>query len=104
MQVSQPEKDYFMTDTTVTVQELTKRVIDIFRRCGLSTLHADALGRVIAAGERDACKSHGIYRIEGCLRTIKAGKVNPTAQPELTTDDSAIVRVDAQGGYANAAW
>ena len=57
------------------------------------------------AGERDGCKSHGIYRIEGALRTIKAGKVRPDALPRiLPSDGSAIVRVDADGGFANAAF
>lgn len=93
-----------MTDTTLTVKELSTLVTGIFTKGGLSPLHAGALARVITAGERDACKSHGIYRIEGCLRTIKAGKVNPDAVPELTTDDSAIVRVEAKGGFANAAF
>ncbi|MFP3442265.1 Ldh family oxidoreductase, partial [Pantoea sp. SIMBA_133] len=83
---------------------LTQLVETILLKGGLSPLHANALTRVIVAGERDACKSHGVYRIEGCLRTIKAGKVVPDAEPELTSDESAIVRVAAKGGFANAAF
>ena len=60
-----------------------RRVEAILRRAGLNAAQAGALARVIVAGERDACKSHGIYRIEGILRTVKAGKVNPQAVPEL---------------------
>jgi LDH2 family malate/lactate/ureidoglycolate dehydrogenase len=64
-----------------------------------------ALANVIVAGERDACKSHGVYRVEGVLRTVKAGKVDPRAEPVvLPADGSAIVRVDAAGGFANAAF
>jgi LDH2 family malate/lactate/ureidoglycolate dehydrogenase len=52
-----------------------------------------------------ACKSHGIYRIEGALRTVRAGKVKPDAVPELLpTEGSAIVKVNARGGFANAAF
>jgi delta1-piperideine-2-carboxylate reductase len=88
----------------LTQAELMTRVEAIFRNAGLSALQAAPVARVIVAGERDACKSHGIYRIEGCLRTLKQGKVAPDAVPDLTQDDTAIVRVDAKGGFANAAF
>lgn len=73
-------------------------------RCGLADNQAKAVARVIAAGERDACKSHGIYRIEGVLRTLKAGKVSGTAEPRVVSAEGAIVRVDGQGGFSNPAF
>lgn len=93
-----------MPDQTLTLETLTGLVEEILEGSGLCAVQSAALARVIAAGERDACKSHGVYRIEGCLRTIKAGKVAPDAIPTLTRDDSAIVRVNAHGGFANAAF
>ena len=93
-----------MADTTLSHDDLTAMVIRIFQGAGLSPLNAAALARVIVAGEGDACKSHGIYRIEGCLRTIKAGKVVPDAVPQVHHDDSAVVRVNAGGGFSNAAF
>ena len=94
-----------MTDTTlISIQDLTVLVSGILTNSGFSQAQADAISRTIVAGERDACKSHGVYRIEGCLRTLKAGKVNPTAQPKVMKDDSAVVRVDADGGFANLAF
>ncbi len=92
-----------MTEITVTVPQLEALVTQILLRAGLAARPAEALSRVITAGERDACKSHGIYRIEGCLRTVKAGKVDPQAVPQLTRDDSAVVRVDAARGFSLAA-
>lgn len=95
-----------MSDTTtLSVDVLCERVEAIFRRAGLNHVQAGAVARVITAGERDACKSHGIYRIEGALRTVKAGKVKPDAIPEVTKDDgTAIVKVNAGGGFANPAF
>ncbi|MDK4733115.1 Ldh family oxidoreductase [Rhizobium sp. CNPSo 3490] len=90
---------------TMSVEALQNRVVAIFERAGLNEVQAAALAHVIVAGERDACKSHGIYRIEGALRTVKAGKVMPDAAPVVAPDDgSAIVRVDARGGFASAAF
>jgi delta1-piperideine-2-carboxylate reductase len=88
----------------VTIDVLMAQVLQIFTGAGFSLQQAQSLARVIVAGERDGCKSHGIYRIEGCLRTLKAGKVAPQAMPHVAQDDSAIIRVDAQGGFANAAF
>lgn len=93
-----------MTGKVLTIRELTDMVTAIFRRSGFSDPQAQAMAAIIAAGETDGCKSHGIYRIDGCLRTVKAGKVNPAAQPTLTDDGTAIIRVDAKGGFSPAAF
>lgn len=89
---------------TFSVATLQARVEAIFRRAGLNQVQAAALSRVIVAGERDACTSHGIYRIEGVLRTVKAGKVKADALPVLDRGEGAIVRVDAGGGFSNPAF
>ncbi len=94
-----------MTQTTLTIPDLQTRITAIFAKAGMNAAQAGAMARVLTAGERDHCKSHGIYRIEGTLRTVKAGKVNPQAVPVVAPDDgTALVRVDAQGGFANAAF
>lgn len=93
-----------MSDTILSFSDLTARIKAIFERAGLSELQANAVARTIAAGERDGCKSHGVYRIDGCLRTMKAGMVTLDAVPELGPKDGAIVRVAANGGFANAAF
>lgn len=94
-----------MTDTTVlSIEALQQRVEAIFRKAGLVEAQAGPVARTIAAAERDACKSHGIYRIEGALRTIKAGKVRPDATPELLPSHLAgVLKVAANGGFASPA-
>ncbi|MCF3934762.1 Ldh family oxidoreductase [Acuticoccus sp. M5D2P5] len=93
-----------MLSSPISVDALTDAVEEIFVAGGFSTGQAGPMARVLVAGERDGCKSHGIYRIAGCLRTVKAGKANVTAVPELQDADGAIVRVDAKGGFANPAF
>lgn len=90
--------------TTFTLDELGAIVREIFLTAGLTQDQADHTAAVILAGERDNCKSHGVYRIDGCLRTLAAGKVSATASPELTDDGSAVIRVDADGGFSPAAF
>lgn len=87
------------------IDRLTTLVTDIFLNAGLSEQQAQSVAGVIVAGERDGCKSHGIYRIDGCLRTLAAGKVRPRAVPLLhNNDDTGIIRVDACDGFSPAAF
>lgn len=90
--------------TFLSVAALTAIIEEIFCTAGLAPRQAAAVARTIAAGERDACKSHGVYRIEGCLRTVRAGKVAPDAEPVLRDDGSAVIRVDAGGGFSPLAF
>lgn len=88
----------------VTYDDLLVRITAIFQTCGLSAPNARAVAHVIAAAERDNCKSHGIYRIEGCLRVLKAGKVAGDAVPELHDPGHAVIEVNAGGGFAPPAF
>lgn len=95
-----------MDETTCfSIDALQTLVLNILDRAGLSAVQANALARVIVAAERDACKSHGVYRLEGILRTVRSGKVDPMAEPVLIEGpETAIVKVDARNGFANAAF
>ncbi|MFD2174980.1 Ldh family oxidoreductase [Rhodobacter lacus] len=83
---------------------LLARVETIFTTVGVLPAAAKAVAKVIVAGERDHCKSHGIYRLEGCLRVLAAGKVNPEALPEIHDAGASVIEVDAKGGFSNPAF
>ncbi|MFD0981003.1 Ldh family oxidoreductase [Tropicimonas aquimaris] len=94
-----------MTETvTLTFDDLKGRIQRIFEMAGVRRETAAAVARVIASGERDACKSHGVYRIEGCLRVLAAGKVVPDAVPQVHDAGASVIEVDAGGGFANVAF
>lgn len=91
--------------TTITVAELGEMIERILLRAGLIPQQAGPVARVILAGERDGAKSHGIYRIEGVLHTLKAGKVRGDARPRIVSQpDEAILRVDADFGFSSPAF
>ncbi|NWB28016.1 Ldh family oxidoreductase [Pseudomonas gingeri] len=71
---------------------------------GFSLAHADAVADTVAAGERDGCASHGLYRVLGCVASLKAGKVEANARPEVIDQAPSIVRVDAAGGFSQLAF
>ncbi|MGD9917775.1 MAG: Ldh family oxidoreductase [Paenirhodobacter sp.] len=88
----------------ISYEALLARVEKIFERAGVRPASAQAVARVIVAAERDNCKSHGIYRIEGCLRVLAAGKMVPDAVPQIHDAGKSVVEVDARGGFSNPAF
>ncbi|MGW8461660.1 Ldh family oxidoreductase [Pseudomonas sp. CLCA07] len=71
---------------------------------GFNQAHARAVAATVIAGERDGCASHGLYRILGCVNSLRAGKVSATAEPEVINQAASIVRVDAGGGFSQLAF
>ncbi|MET4683549.1 delta1-piperideine-2-carboxylate reductase [Brevundimonas faecalis] len=95
MSVFETEK---MVDLTVDeVFALSRRVLS---GAGLSAPHAEAVARVITAGERDECASHGLYRLPGCVATIQSGKLSLDAEPAIRDVSPALVRADARHAYS----
>lgn len=67
---------------------------------GMADDHARAIAEVITQGQRDECHSHGLYRVLVCVRSLRSGKVDPAARPELSQPSPSIVKVDARYGYS----
>jgi delta1-piperideine-2-carboxylate reductase len=88
----------------VPLDELGEQIRAALRSLGLSEAHVQAMARVIAAGQHDACQSHGIYRVLTCAQTVRAGKVDLHAEPVVEADGSAVVRVDARYAFSPLAF
>ena len=73
---------------------------DILRALGLSEGHATAITRSVVTAQRDECYSHGLWRLLGCVATVRKGKVDPKAVPTVDTSAPGIVKVDAAYGYS----
>ena len=83
------------------VRMLARAVLD---RQGLAPDHVAAVAETMVAAERDGCTSHGVYRLLVCADTIRKGAVALDARPVLSEPAQALVRVDAQGGFAQLAF
>lgn len=88
----------------LTLNEVHNLAYRVFIRHGLSPEHAQAIARVITAGERDECHSHGMYRILSCTRTLQRGAVVRDAQPIVSDRGPGVVAVDAQRGFSQLAF
>ncbi|MBM6584290.1 Ldh family oxidoreductase [Microvirga sp. BT689] len=91
-------------EVTLPLDEVKRISIDVLTAGGLSDDHAHAIAGVVYAGQRDECHSHGMYRLLGCVRSVKEGKVNPNAVPDVVDHAPAVVRVDARFGFSPLAF
>ncbi|MBN3853501.1 Ldh family oxidoreductase [Paraburkholderia sp. Ac-20340] len=87
-------------DVALSLSEL----FDLARRAlvlhGVSAAHAEAIARVITQGQRDECHSHGLYRLLGCVRSVRSGKVDPRAEPTVRDVSPGVLAVDAHYGFS----
>jgi LDH2 family malate/lactate/ureidoglycolate dehydrogenase len=91
-------------EVTLPLDEVTRISIDVLKAGGLSDDHAHAIAKVVYAGQRDECHSHGMYRLLGCVRSVKEGKVNPNAVPDVVNHAPGVVRVNAHFGFSPLAF
>lgn len=96
--------DASMQTTRISLAELEQISRDVLAANGFSQPHIDALTQTLIAGQLDDCASHGIYRLNGLINTLKVGKVNPTAVPEISDTAPAIVKVDALQAFSPLAF
>lgn len=80
---------------------LSVRILHLF---GLSLTHAEAVARVIVAGQRDASQSHGVYRLLNCVSSLQADMVEKVAEPHVEVRGGAVVHVDAKRGFSPLAF
>src|SRR5262245_19626693 len=85
---------------TMTLGEVHALTTGVFLAHRVSPDQTRALADVITAAERDQCRSHGLFRIPGYLKSVVSGRVRRDAVPQLTQLAPGVIRVDAQMGFA----
>ena len=93
-----------MTMIQLSLIEARELAESILLHNGFNLAHAQAVAATVIAGERDGCASHGLYRILGCVNSLRAGKVSAMAEPQVIDQAPSIVRVDAGGGFSQLAF
>ncbi|WP_025127879.1 Ldh family oxidoreductase [Pseudomonas sp. PH1b] len=90
-----------MSDSiTLSLDEVQALSFQVLSRHGLSEAHSRAIAEVITQGQRDECHSHGVYRLLGCVRSVREGKIDPRAEPSLRHISPGVLEVDAHYGYS----
>ncbi len=88
---------------TLSLDEARQLCLAPLRATGLSETQCQSVTRVILTAQADECQSHGLYRLLGCVHSLRCGWVNPMAEPVLTHLAPSVLRVDADRGFSTPA-
>ena len=86
--------------TTLTLTDVETLANEIFLAHGVAAAQAKAIATIVTAAERDGCKSHGLFRVPGYIKSVRSGKVNKDAEPVLEELAPGVLRIDAKHGFA----
>lgn len=89
-----------MTQTRLTLAEVHDLATRALMANGCSAENARAVADTVTSAERDGAKSHGLFRIPGYVRSLKNGKIDGQAEPEVTRLGPCIIAVDGKNGLA----
>lgn len=94
-----------MTDTTELQTEdgLRALVRAILERNGCRPEVAATLAANCVAAERDGSVSHGLFRVDGYVSTLRSGWVDGTAVPVVEDRAPGCIAVDAANGFTQVA-
>lgn len=87
----------------VSFEQLRDVLRRLFAAHGCSDHVAGLIAENMAIAERDGALSHGIFRVDGYLSTLKSGWVDGRAEPVVTDVAPGFLRADARNGFTLAA-
>jgi delta1-piperideine-2-carboxylate reductase len=89
-----------MKTDTIRLTDLRTECIRALKAIGCDDANADAIAGTVCSAERDHCHSHGVFRMPGYLKSIRAGKANPVASPTWEKIAPGVIRGDGDNGFA----
>ncbi|MGR4000177.1 MAG: Ldh family oxidoreductase, partial [Alphaproteobacteria bacterium] len=85
---------------TLSLDEVAEITTAALKGAGADSTNAEAVSRTVTAAERDGNASHGLFRVPGYVAALKSKKVNGSARTRLEVIAPAVIRADANRGFA----
>lgn len=89
-----------MTDIALSLKEALKLATDCLAANGADAPNAAATAENMIAAERDGCVSHGLFRLPAYVTSLRNGKLNPAADPQVSILAPGVIRVTGENGMA----
>jgi LDH2 family malate/lactate/ureidoglycolate dehydrogenase len=88
---------------TVSAQDLRTMTATIFEAAGATAAIAEAVADALVLANLSGHDSHGVIRIPAYVDQIKAGRLDPDAEPAILNSKAATVLIDGKGGFGQVA-
>ena len=90
-----------MADTVnLSVDEVRSLSTEVLIANGMSDANADVVADVVTQAEADGTHSHGLFRIPGYVSSMRSGRIDGKAVPEVSDASPGLVAVDSRGGFS----
>lgn len=89
-----------MSHIHLSIQDAHALAAACLKANGCNDENAEAIATTIMAAEGDGSAGHGLFRLPGYVASLRSGKVDGKASPSVDRPAPAMVRVNANGGYA----
>ena len=89
-----------MSTVSLSLDQVQQIAFTALTNNGCDEANANAIADTITSAERDLCHSHGLFRLPGYIASLKSGKVNGHANPQVEKLAPSVLRVDGNDGYA----
>ena len=86
--------------TAISLDDITALAHQCLCKYGADAENAAALAQTIMTAERDGSLSHGLFRLPAYIASLRSGKINGCARPQISTPAAAVLRVDGDNGFA----
>jgi len=89
-----------MSEVRLSLDEAHKLALRCLIHNGCDEANSQGIADRMIEAERDACHSHGLFRLPWYANGVKSGRVNGAAKPTVEQLAPAAIRVDGDNGYA----
>ncbi|MDP6565941.1 MAG: Ldh family oxidoreductase [Alphaproteobacteria bacterium] len=90
-----------MPDTVrITLDEIRELSTEVFVANGMSRTNAGVIADVVTTAEADGTHSHGLFRVPGYVSSMRNGRVDGKAVPEVSDPAPGLVAVDTGNGFS----
>ena len=90
-----------MSDTVhMSLDEVRALSTEVLIANGMSEANAIIIADVVTQAEADGTHSHGLFRVPGYVTSMRSGRMNGKAVPEVTEKSPGLVAVDSKNGFS----
>ena len=90
-----------MTDAVhMTLDDVRTLATEVLLANGMSPKNAAVIADVVTCAESDGTRSHGLFRLTGYVSSMKNGRVDGKAVPDVKDAAPGLVHVDSRNGFA----
>ena len=90
-----------MSDTVhMSLDEVRALSTEVLIANGMSKANAIVIADVVTQAEADGTHSHGLFRVPGYVTSMRSGRMNGKAVPEVSEKSPGLVAVDSKNGFS----